>query len=281
MGLSAPGGESMAIREAKIRSLFLYDYACVSESTSMEEAHFHNVYEIGYLITGWRNMFIGDRLYRLQAGDLTLIPVGVPHKATVLTAGRLKRIVINVAKEWVPPSVARCFDHTCYHIPAESMPGLRDILRRMEEEYAHPQDIHRAVLLRGLVYELLAFLQRLVDKDASVVNDEQDGWAEKVTRYIGEHYAEPLTLQVMAQEFVTSREYFSMRFKKSTGFGFSEYLTQVRMANAIYLLEHPGASVTDVAYQCGFNDSSYFAAVFKSVYGITPKKYQQNRTEEY
>ena len=71
-----------------------------------------------------------------------------------------------------------------------------------------------------------------------------------------------------------------MRFKKSTGFGFSEYLTQVRMANAIYLLEHPGASVTDVAYQCGFNDSSYFAAVFKSIYGITPKKYQQNRTEE-
>ena len=269
----------MAICEAKIRSPFLYDYSCRSEGISMENAHFHNVYEIGYLISGWRNCFIGDRLYRLQAGDLTLIPVGVPHKATVLSQGCLKRIVVNVAKDWVPPSVSGCFEHTCYHIPTDSMPKLRDIFRRMEEEYKQPEDIHRPVLLRGLVYELLSLLHRLSVGDGSVVHDELDGWAEKVTRYIGEHYAEPLTLQVMAREFSTSREYFSMRFKKATGFGFSEYLTQVRLSNAVYLLDRPGASVTDVAYQCGFNDSSYFAAVFKNVYGLTPKKYQLKRGE--
>ena len=68
-----------------------------------------------------------------------------------------------------------------------------------------------------------------------------------------------------------SEEHLSRTFKKEITFGFSEYITLIRLQKAENMLKNePSRAITEVAYACGFNDSNYFSYKFKKAYGITP-----------
>lgn len=55
-----------------------------------------------------------------------------------------------------------------------------------------------------------------------------------------------------------SKSFLSKRFKTATGFGFKEYIINLRIQNACRLLLETNKSITDIAFECGFNDSNYF-----------------------
>ena len=70
-----------------------------------------------------------------------------------------------------------------------------------------------------------------------------------------------------------SPSHFSKQFKSITGVGLSEYINVSRISKAEKLLRKTNKPITEIATECGFNDSNYFAAVFKKIKGTTPKKY--------
>ena len=85
-----------------------------------------------------------------------------------------------------------------------------------------------------------------------------------------------LKLTDVAEEVSISPEHLSRVFKKETGFGFSEYLSLVRLQKAEELLKsEKDLSISEVAYHCGFNDSNYFSEKFKRSYGVSPLKYKK------
>ena len=65
--------------------------------------------------------------------------------------------------------------------------------------------------------------------------------------------------------------------KMYKGFGFKEYLVNVRIKNACRLLLETNHSITDIAFECGFNDSNYFGDAFRRIKGIAPNKYRRNK----
>lgn len=81
----------------------------------------------------------------------------------------------------------------------------------------------------------------------------------------------------MADKFHISKSYLSKKFKSVTGFGFKEYLVNVRIKNACTLLLDTNKSITDIAFECGFNDSNYFGDAFRHVKGMSPNKYRRNK----
>ena len=97
--------------------------------------------------------------------------------------------------------------------------------------------------------------------------------AQDAAKYINANYNKELTLESMAEKYSVNADYFSKIFKKATGVGFSKYLNATRLSAAQEMLATTTVSITDVALECGFNDSNYFIQVFKKVHGMTPKKY--------
>ena len=85
-------------------------------------------------------------------------------------------------------------------------------------------------------------------------------------------------LEDMSDKFHISRSYLSKKFKAVTGFGFKEYIVNVRIKNACRLLLETNKSITDIAFECGFNDSNYFGDSFRKIKGISPRKYRKNET---
>ena len=122
---------------------------------------------------------------------------------------------------------------------------------------------------------LAIYLKR---SEKRIVTPKLDGYSitiQDAVEYINKNYGSDISLDCIAKLCSLSRSFFSKKFKEVTGFGFSEYLTLVRIKNAERLLSDGKKSVTDIAFECGFNDSSYFASKFKELIGTTPKRYQK------
>lgn len=94
--------------------------------------------------------------------------------------------------------------------------------------------------------------------------------------FIEKSYMNPITLAEMAQISGMTINRFATCFREFFRQTPIEYLNSYRMERACILLINTNASITEIAYQCGFNDSSYFVKVFKKYKGSTPKKYRSS-----
>lgn len=94
-------------------------------------------------------------------------------------------------------------------------------------------------------------------------------------RFIDRHFMETLTLERISREYGMSKYYFCREFKSVTGRTFKDYHHQRRIREAKNLLRNPGVRVTDVCYEVGFNDISYFNRIFRRLVGTSPSGYQR------
>ena len=91
--------------------------------------------------------------------------------------------------------------------------------------------------------------------------------------YIQAHFADNISLDVMATEVGMSRFYFCRLFKQSTGITPYQYLIKCRTERAKALLLRGKLSIADVALEVGFSNQSHLTKHFKHLVGVTPKKF--------
>ena len=73
---------------------------------------------------------------------------------------------------------------------------------------------------------------------------------------------------------------FSRFMKTQTGVGFIDSLLDIRMAHASRLLIDTNQPISEIAYNCGFNNISNFNRLFKKKKGCTPKEFREDYTYE-
>jgi len=112
----------------------------------------------------------------------------------------------------------------------------------------------------------------LFDEIFEMFNGVNDEYASAVRKYIDKHFCEDISLQSVADAMALSPVYLSRYFKKNMGEKFSDYILRLRMEKAAEMLL-VNKRVADVSIACGFNNSGYFAKVFKNYYSCTPKEY--------
>lgn len=87
------------------------------------------------------------------------------------------------------------------------------------------------------------------------------------------YYASPITLEQLSRTVGMSRKYFCRFFQEMTHRTPIDYLNYYRIERACYQLVTTDLSITQIAFNSGFNDLSYFIKTFKKYKGTTPKKY--------
>lgn len=90
------------------------------------------------------------------------------------------------------------------------------------------------------------------------------------------NYNEPLAIGELARMANMSERGFYRVFQEATGTTPNQYLTNLRIATASELLSKSEQSITDIAYECGFQDSSYMAKQFKKHMGVTPREFRNS-----
>ena len=98
---------------------------------------------------------------------------------------------------------------------------------------------------------------------------------DRLMKFIEQHWAEKLSLEDIAQYTHYNRTYVSTLFKNAVGINFHDYLTKVRLSNAIFQLAVTDKNMTQIALDCGFSDLKTFNHRFRDIFGYLPAEYKQ------
>ena len=98
---------------------------------------------------------------------------------------------------------------------------------------------------------------------------------QKAMEHIGRHFGQHIALDSLAARLGLSSGRLAHLIKDYTGRTFVQILHEVRVRHAQKLLLHTSKSCTDIAYETGFSDQSYFIRIFRRLTGTTPLRYRR------
>ena len=252
--------------------------------------HYHNFYEIIYVLEGEFSSLLEDRTYHMQKGDFLLIDKNVMHKYHYMEKKHdsSKRIILWIAPRMLSVlsgddmDLSACFkgrESCAYHFPIyyeEMLQGylLKLAMTRMQES-ADPGA--KRVLDRGYLTMIFVYLNILCDRKEYFFARENlvsHPLVEQVSAYIDGHLTEVITVDILADQVHMSKYYFLRKFKELTGVTVHTFLVNKRLIRACEELRR-GARVTE-AWQCaGFVDYTSFLRNFRETFGVSPGKYRE------
>ena len=135
------------------------------------------------------------------------------------------------------------------------------------------------VIQHGLINVILGTVMDNIFFESSETACDME-LSSRILTYVNEHFKEELTLDSLAHEFGYNKSYLSRYFKSSFNIGFNQYLSTLRLKNALILMNEKKHSLTHCALEGGFNSMRTFYRVFENEFNCSPKEYVKN-TESY
>jgi two-component system response regulator YesN len=96
-----------------------------------------------------------------------------------------------------------------------------------------------------------------------------------IIRFLHEHYAEDITLDMIAEKVYLTRNYLSQIFKQATGENYNNYLTRIRMEKAKELMMTGNYKLYEISEMVGYKNNAYFSQLFKKYTGHNPSEFNQ------
>lgn len=267
-------------------------YACekVSPDTYFDHLHSHDFCEICIVLSGDMLHIAKDKSYFLRPGDVFFCRPGDKHYAFCRGDSIYERFAL-----WLPRSIFS--EVTDDALPFMDDPLLREFnLFRVRKErrdalFALLEALKPLLLsekgethlvLYGKLAELVTFISAEAKQyTGRYANGEElprrnlPGLVNHTIIYIRDNFANLNGVSEIAESLHIHRDHLSRTFKKHTGMTVHEYLLNVRINESRTMLLS-GASVTETAFACGFNSTSYFIKVFTHANGMTPSKFKKS-----
>jgi len=239
----------------------------------MSNKHFHRHLEIYYLESGVGRCIIDDKLFFLQPKDIMIIPPGAIHQSTYSSPTRA-RFLLSVSDEYIPLIALSLTKTGGFVFRNERLAeSLLAWLKLIFNDYSSP-DQFSDELIKNYLYAFFATLHR----NPNLYSSEKQFslHVQKAIAYVNQSFCSEITVSDLAARVSISREHLSRLFKTETGINILQYLTNVRIRHAEEMLTSTRKSITEIAFDCGFNDSNYFSFVFKKTNGIAPLAYRKS-----
>jgi AraC-like DNA-binding protein len=130
------------------------------------------------------------------------------------------------------------------------------------------------VMIKELILRLLQTNARIALLDETSYLFDNNRMA-LVLKYIREHYKEDISVNDLADIACMSSSHFYKSFKNTLGETPMEYLNSERLKQAKKMIRTSSSKLSEIAYACGFNSSSYFNTQFKKQEGMTPSQFRK------
>ncbi len=108
------------------------------------------------------------------------------------------------------------------------------------------------------------------------IENQDEKFLIKLSSFIEEHISDSeLSVESIVDEIHMSRTQLHRKLKALTGLSTTEFIRSIRLKRAAQLMQKKADTVTQIGYNVGFSDHSYFAKCFKKQYGVSPSEYYQ------
>ncbi len=254
--------------------------------------HSHESFEIAYILSGKVVHYIGGEAVSLKKGDLLFLAPSTMHciknddinSIVITTIVRKKTFsdyffnVIrqnNVISNFFSrgTSLKKESDYLIFNLGNDSF--ARDCMLRMlyEEKY---QKKHSENLQDALFATLIAYTIREYEDKCKISKtlNEPEIIANQLIQYVKDYYNSSISLETLSGVFHYSHDHISRLIKKSCGKSFSKLLADLRLENAVKLLEKTSLSVSEISDNVGYLNVESFLRAFKNKYALSPSKYR-------
>ncbi len=136
-------------------------------------------------------------------------------------------------------------------------------------EHQRPE-LHRSSALRFVCHQL----QNRTRESAGA--QTSDGLAASIVAYMQAHLDEPITLEVLEQEFGCNRSAIAKRFQSERGETPIRALARLRLDHARHLLQSTDLTISQIAHATGYKDLAGFSHFFKQHAGQSPSDFRNN-----
>lgn len=152
---------------------------------------------------------------------------------------------------------------------------VSSLISVMIEEYDNKLQGYQTMLASRFM-ELVVYLSRQYDQQEKGVDSSMMYLASAIS-YIEDHYLEQVTLEEIATRSGISVRHLNRIFRAYYQTSPIAYLQRLRLDRACTLLKRTDLSITEISYECGFNDSNYLTRQFKKTFGISPKSFRNKQ----
>ena len=232
-------------------------------------AHQHTEVELIRVRSGTSNITVNNQEFLLSEGDLLLCQSGSIHFSDSLGAKNiLEFILFNPS---LVQSRAAPLQLTTQHYTAEKL--FSEISLELDQKDPFYEKIVQNTLKTYLYKLQRHFPVASSDAFLSVKNSP---FISEALSYMEAHLSEELTLEEVSASVNIESGYFSRVFKKYVGLNFVKYRNLLRIDTAIKMLQETDKSISDIAFDCGFQNIRTFNRVFAQYTQKSPMEFRND-----
>lgn len=243
--------------------------------------HWHSSIELIRILSGKLKVTLDDKTIDCESGDMLLVNSEVIHGATpencIYRCLVFNPSFLKTGNDGCNLFLENLLSQECFLFEKITDSQVYQIVCDMMQAMDEQKDgytfkvIGLSALLFGVMQEKGLFSRDYhTDRDMEKIHK-----LKRVLKYMRDNYASEISLDDMASVADLSTKYFCSFFKAMTGTTPVKYLLAYRIERSARRLISSDDSITQIAYECGFNDLSYFIKTFKQLKKITPKNYRK------
>lgn len=234
--------------------------------------------EMFHIIKGRVRLVLGNRKVNAAAGDTLLIPAQAPHRDEFDLKEGLKVFMVFFSWKAEKEYLAYVNNALLQKLPRPVKLDVARLFDRLALDRSVDDAVHR-LLVRSRVLTILLFLlqecirvRRATGVPCRALPGAQrrQSLLLRAKEYLEANFHEPVALADIARALRVSPFYLSHVFGKESDFSLFNYLTALRLHHARELLAEGKLNVSEVARRVGYDNSHYFAKVFRQHFGHPP-----------
>lgn len=228
---------------------------------------FHSHIELYFVDGGEMEFLVNGHLRTLSSGEMSVALSYDSHAYKTPVSSRSSVLII-------PIYMCEHFLEAIKHRKA-SYPFITDkatVMRIKECIGRLKRDGINEIEQMGYIHVILGIVMDSIFLDRGRATPSPE-LSSQILIYVNDNYKSDITLDTLAQHFGYTKAYLSRYFSSSFGVGFCEYLSALRLKNALALMNEKKYSITECALESGFNSMRSFYRVFRNEFGCSPREY--------
>ncbi len=229
--------------------------------------HFHSQIELYFVDEGEMEVIVNDQQRTLSQGQMS---VALSYDAHAYRTPHASRSSVLIIPPYLCEEFVNAMRRKRITTPFITDEQVVNRIRTYYDEIAAGK--HNEITVLGYLYVILGTVMEHVDMETAVDAVEPE-LSSQLLWHINDHYQEELSLSSLSAAFGYSPCYLSRYFKSCFHIGINEYLTMIRLKNAIMLMHEQKHSITYCALESGFSSMRTFYRCFREEFGCSPKEY--------
>jgi AraC-like DNA-binding protein len=225
-------------------------------------------YEIIFVVRGVLDIWEEDRDYRIRAGESLILYPGYTHGGRVPYPRDLQFYWLHF-NSYIKPG--KEFMEIPKQVSSIDKDRIIQLFRWFlnDQEDGRGQDVRADFLVKHILLEL------------SRTNGNKDEGPvpyilEQTREILNTRFNENISTGSISRELRCNSDYLGRIYHRYYGYTLTRDLQEIRIKHAKNQLMNTCDFISNIAYECGFNDPGYFRKVFKRCTGVTPKAYRDS-----